>query len=385
MAAQLRQSADNIDALPANAAWVGRLGTGCLNVQKALSSGNSQEARVVASTFAPMRSVYLPGDTVRLAVDVQNLLQPITGLTVSLTSLSPYVTVRQGAFVVGSMLTLGRASNSTAPFRLTIAQSGIPLNTTVTLRYRLSASGGYQYDQFVNIVVNPDYVVLDANDLAVTMTSRGNLAFDNLAGTVGTGVTYRNSGNILSEGGLILATSATRVSDRLRTKNGQARQSFFSTSQAVRTQPGPRADQEARATFQDTIPVAGSRIRSVGVGVRQRAYAWAKPGRRDFVVLEYTLKNLTADTLKPLYAGLFMDWDVPTPDGAARNSADWDPTHDLGYCYALGQQPATPCRPFTPACNCCAAAPLPCIPSTTPPLPAPTYAWAMASLRLKNS
>ncbi|GAB3295652.1 hypothetical protein GCM10027511_09600 [Hymenobacter humi] len=342
VAAQLRQSADNIDALPANAAWVGRLGTGCLNVQKALSSGNSQEARVVASTFAPMRSVYLPGDTVRLAVDVQNLLQPITGLTVSLTSLSPYVTVRQGAFVVGSMLTLGRASNSTAPFRLTIAQSGIPLNTTVTLRYRLSASGGYQYDQFVNIVVNPDYVVLDANDLAVTMTSRGNLAFDNLAGTVGTGVTYRNSGNILSEGGLILATSATRVSDRLRTKNGQARQSFFSTSQAVRTQPGPRADQEARATFQDTIPVAGSRIRSVGVGVRQRAYAWAKPGRRDFVVLEYTLKNLTADTLKPLYAGLFMDWDVPTPDGAARNSADWDPTHDLGYCYALGQQPATP-------------------------------------------
>ena len=92
--------------------------------------------------------------------------------------------------------------------------------------------------------------------------------------------------------------------------------------------------------FQDTIPVAGSRIRSVGVAVRQRAYAWASPARRNFVVLEYSVKNLTADTLKPLYVGIFTDWDLPTPDGAGRNAADWDSTRALGYCYALGV-PAT--------------------------------------------
>ena len=345
VAAQLRQTTDNIDALPTNAAWVGRLGTGRLNMLKALTQISHQEARVVSSTIAPVRAIYLPGDTLRVAVEVENLLQPIAGLTVTLTSLSPYVTVRQGSFVVGSLNTLGRSNNSATPFRLAVDDNGIPMNTKATLRYRLTASGGYQLDQFVDIVLNPDYVVLDANDLGMTLTSRGNLAYDNLAGTVGAGLTYRNSGNILSEGGLLLATSPTRVSDRLRTKNGLSRESFFRLTQITRQHPGPRADQEARAAFQDSIPVAGGRIRSVGVAVHQRAYAWASADRRDFVILEYSFKNITADTLKPLYAGLFMDWDIPNPDGAARNAADWDSTRTMGYCYTL----APPLPPAVPA------------------------------------
>jgi serine protease len=342
VAAQLRQTTDNIDNLPANAQWVGRLGTGRLNVLKALSRTNLQEARVISSTFAPQRAVYLPGDTIQLTANVQNLLQPVAGLTVTLTSLSPYVTVRQGNFAVGALATLGRASNVAAPFRLAVAASGIPLNTTATLRYRLTATGGFQLDQYVDLTLNPDYVVLDANDLALSLTSRGNLAYDNLAGTIGAGLTYRGSGNILSEGGLLLATSATRVSDRLRTSAGQSRQSFFSLAQATRQQPGPRATQEARVVFQDTVPVAGSRVRSVGVRVRQRAYAWATAGRRDFVLLEYSLRNLTADTLKPLYAGIFTDWDLPNGDGAARNVATWDSTRALGYAYAVGQTAPQP-------------------------------------------
>ncbi|MDO7846372.1 S8 family peptidase [Hymenobacter sp. M29] len=342
VAAQLRQTTDNIDNLPANAQWVGRLGTGRLNVLKALSRTNLQEARVVTSTFAPQRVAYTPGDTIRLTTDVQNLLQPVAGLTVTLTSLSPYVTVRQGSFAVGSLATLGRARNAAAPFRLAVAASGIPLNTTATLRYRLTATGGFQYDQYVDLQLNPDYVVLDANDLALTLTSRGNLAYDDLTGRVGAGLTYRGSSNILSEGGLLLATSPTRVSDRLRTSGGQSRQSFFSLAQATRQQPGPRATQEARVVFQDTVPVAGRPARSVGVRVRQRAYAWATAGRRDFVLLEYSLRNLTADTLKPLYAGIFADWDLPNSDGAARNVATWDSTRALGYVYAVGQTAPQP-------------------------------------------
>jgi len=216
--AQLRQTADNIDGLPANAAWAGRLGTGRLNVLRALTQ-TRQEARVTASTFAPARTAYASGDTMRLTVAVQNLLQPVAGLTVTLTSLSPYLTVRQGSFAVGSLPTLGQTTNAPAPFRLAVATNGIPLNTTATLRYRITASGGFQYDQYVDVVLNPDYVVLNANDLTVTLTSRGNLAYDNLSGTVGAGLGYRTSGNILSEG---------RASARLRL--GYARPPrFYST------------------------------------------------------------------------------------------------------------------------------------------------------------
>ncbi|MBF9239997.1 S8 family peptidase [Hymenobacter sp. BT683] len=337
VAAQLRQTADKVDTLPANAAWKNLMGAGRLNMFRALTEP-SHEARVVTSTFVPARAVYLAGDTVRLSVAVQNLLQPIAGLTVTLTSLSPYISIKQGTFTVGNLASLAVLNNARAPFRLAVASNGIPLNTTATLRYQLTGDDGYASEQLVELVLNPDYVVLDANDLHVTVTSRGKLAFDDLSGTIGAGVSYRGSSNILSEGGLLLAAGPTRVSDRLRTRLGAARESFFNSTQVVLRQSGPRADQEARALFQDTIPGAGSLARSVGVSVRQRAYAWAAPGRRDFVVLEYTLKNLTADTLKPLYAGLFMDWEIPTPDGSARNAAAWDDARAMGYCYAMGQQ-----------------------------------------------
>ena len=330
--AQLRQSADNVDGLPGNAGWVGKIGTGRLNVLRALTLVAGREARVVASVFAPAQPAYRPGQVLTLAATVENVLQPLVGLTVTLTSLSSYLTVGGlGTFAVGNLATGGRADNAAAPFAVAVATTGIPLNTRATLRYRLTAANGYQTDDFVEVLLNPDYVVLDANNLALTLSSRGKLAYDDLAATIGTGLSYRAGPPLLSEAGLLLATSPTRVSDRLRTSRGRTRQSFFSLNTIGRQAPGPRADQEARAVFQDTVPVAGSRIRSVGVGVRQRAYAWATPARRDFVLLEYSLRNLTADTLKPLYAGIFADWDLPGETG--RNVATYDTVRQLGYVF----------------------------------------------------
>lgn len=332
--AQLRQTTDNIYNVPGNAPFVGRLGTGRLNMAKALTATNVTEARVVSSTFTPARPTYNLGDAVSLTAAVQNLLQPVSGLSVTLTSLSPYVTVTQGTFTIGNLGTLGQAENTANPFVFTVAASGVPLNSVATLRYRIITSGGYQLDQLLDVQLNPDYVVLNAGDLSVALTSRGNIGYDDLYASVGTGVTYRGSTGLLSEGGLLLATSPSRVSDRLRTSGGSSRQSFFRLTQATHQQPGPRADQEMRAAFQDTVPPSNH---SLGVQVRQRGYSWSRLGRRDFVLLEYSLQNLTADTLRPLYAGLFMDWDLPNADESGRNAADWDATRNLGYTYALLQ------------------------------------------------
>ncbi len=331
VAAQLRQSADTaIYSLPANAAFRGRLGRGRLNALRAVTR-SLQEARVITSTFAPARPPgYAPGETVQLTATVCNLLQPVAGLTVTLTSLSPFLTVQQGSFAAGNLATLGTSANASQPFQLLVAGT-VPPNTTATLRYRLTAAGGYQTDQFVRVVLNPDFVVLDAGDLVTSLSSRGSLAYDGFFDQGGLGLSYRTMGPLLSEGGLLLATSPTRVSDRLRAAPGTVRQSFYTETAIRRLLPGPRADQEAFSTFRDSLPT-GAQPRSVGVRVRQRALAWAAPAaRRDFIILEYSLRNLTADTLKPLYAGLFADWDLP--GDAGRNLARYDSVRRVGYCY----------------------------------------------------
>lgn len=330
--AQLRQAADtSIYALPANQNYLGYLGTGRLNIARAVAALAQREARVVASTFAPAKPTgYAPGDTIRLAVTVRNLLLPMAGLTVTLTSLSPYLTVRQGSFVVGSLATLAEASNGAAPFRLAVA-SNVPPSVKATLHYHFSGANNYKSDQYVEVLLNPDFVQLDAGDISMSISSRGNLAYDDVTGAVGRGFSYRGSTPLLSEGGLLLATTPTRVADHLRGNSGAVRQSFFTLAQVQKLTPGPRADQEARGVFRDSLPDP-QKPRSVGVRVRQHGQSWGAPAaRRNFILLDYSLRNLTADTLKPLYAGLFADWDLPGE--TTRNVARWDSVNRVGYCY----------------------------------------------------
>ena len=331
--AQLRTTADaSIYSLPANAAYVGQLGAGRLNVGRAVAASSQREVRVVASTSAPVRPAgYAPGDTIRLATTVRCLLAPVPGVAVTLTSLSPYLTVRQGRFAAGSLASLASASNAATPFRLAVAASGIPLNTQALLRYHFTGSDGYQADQYATIVLNPDFAQLDAGDLSLSLTSRGNVGYDDPTATLGLGASYLGGASLLSEGGLLLATSPTRVADRLRTTGSTVRQSFFRLAQVAPLPSGPYADQQVRGSFRDSLPDP-QRPRSVGVLVRQRGQSWAAPAaRRGVVVLSYSLRNLTADTLKTLYAGLFTDWDLP--GSSTRNVARWDSLHRLSYCY----------------------------------------------------
>jgi serine protease len=332
--AQLRRSTDaSILDLPANVMYKGYLGTGRLNIARAVAGITQREARVVRSVLSPARAAgYAPGDTIQLVATVRNLLLPVTGLQVTLTSLSPYLTVRQAVFAAGSLATLAEASNAAAPFRLAVAGS-VPLNTTATLHYHLAGDNGYQLDQYVDVELNPDFVQLNAGDISLSLTSRGNLGYDDPTALVGLGLSYRGSLPLLSEGGLLLATSPTRVADRLRSI-GTTRQSFFTLALAQLLAPGPRADQEARSTFRDSLPDP-KLPRSVGVRVHQRGQSWAAPAaRRNVIMLEYSLRNLTADTLKPLYAGLFTDFDLPGETG--RNVARWDSVNRVGYCYDPG-------------------------------------------------
>lgn len=341
--AQLRQTADHIDAVPGNAAYAGRLGQGRLNLARALTEITGREARVVASRFAPARASYAPGEQIQFRASVWNLLRPLDDVRVSVSSLSPYliVNVDQGEFRAGRLATLDSARNpAAAPFRLRVAAEGVPLNALATLRYHVTAAGGYESDDFVDVQLNPDYVTLDAGNLALTLTSRGNLGYDDASGLFGQSAVYKNGEPLLSEGGLLLATSASRESDRLRgVPRGTTRASFFSLSQARRTlnSPGPGsrlADQEARVIFQDSLPPLSGPSRSLGVRVRLRGQSWATAPRRDFVLLEYTLQNVSPDPLDPLLAGLFMDWDLPGE--ASRNAAVWDSVRQMGYCYDVG-------------------------------------------------
>ncbi|NVO31284.1 S8 family peptidase [Hymenobacter lapidiphilus] len=331
VAAQLRRTTDFIDNLPGNVAYAGRLGSGRLNVFRAVTE-QPYSARVVARTAAPARNYYAPADTLRLTVRVQNLLRELPGLTVTLTSLSPYVTVRQGEFSTGPLASLARADNDAAPFRLAVAATGVPLNTKAVLRYRLHHEGsGYTEYQYETLLLNADYVVLDANNLRLTLTSRGNLGYDGTNPSLGEGISYRQSPPLLAEGGLLLATSATRLANNVR-NDKRGRDADFEAVGQVHYMPAASgaANQRAEGRLREGQLSATGPL-AMGVALRQRATARAAAPHHNYVLLEYQLTNLTTDTLRPLHLGLFMDWDLP--DDPTRNGTGWDAARRLGYVH----------------------------------------------------
>lgn len=332
--AVLRRSADDIYGVPGNTTLVGKLGTGRLNVRRALGLGPNQTAvRIRARRLS--RPYLYSADTARLTLTVENLLLPVQGLALTVTSLTPQLSVTSGPAAVGALATRAAAL---VPVQLSVA-AGTPPNTRAVLRCRFTAPGGYQDDHYVILELNPDYVVLTANDLHLTVLNRGNLGYDGTNNQLGASVTYRNSPALLAEGGLLVATGPTRVMDRLRGAPLYTTDADFFTRQALRRLPLPTAGQQALGMFQDTLPSL-SRGRTLGVRVRQRALAYAAPAAdRDYALVEYTIRNVSADTLRPLHAGLFMDWDLPADGG--RNVAAWDSTRLLGYVANAPQQAAT--------------------------------------------
>ncbi|MBG8555854.1 S8 family peptidase [Hymenobacter guriensis] len=322
--ARVRQTADSLYTITGNAAYRHKLGTGRLNMHRALAEPTLYAVQLTNVRYEPVPS-FQPGDTTLIVAELQNLLAPVSNVRISLTTASPYVRIVRGSVPLGDMLTLSEAANALEPFTVLVAEDA-PLATTAILRFHFEADNGYSSDQFVPVLLNPGFITLTAGNLHVSVTSQGNIGYDAINPAVGEGVSYRNGPSLLSIGGLLVATSPERVSDRLLNEAKSVDKDFMSVSPLHFVGAARGADQEIMSRFRDTLSDS-----TVGVSVRQRGFAWADERRRNYVVVEYTLTNTTADTLRPLYVGLYMDWDLPLANN--RNAAGWDAGRQLGYVY----------------------------------------------------
>ena len=68
----------------------------------------------------------------------------------------------------------------------------------------------------------------------------------------------------------------------------------------------------------------------VGVGVRQKTYAWSEAYRDDFIIYDWWIYNFTDAPLEPFWAGLHADCDVSTAEGGTGTQA-WSRDDLVGY------------------------------------------------------
>lgn len=325
----LKLTTDNIDTLPANMPYAGKLGTGRVNLYKALTMINIPSVSMKSLNYSDVEfGMFVPGDTVLLSGKFINYLAPATNTTCTLTSLSPYITIIDSIIQFPpNFNTLDTVDTQATPFKIFV-RNNMPVSTNVNFCLTYN-DVNYTEKQYFSKTFNIDYITIDTNKITTTFTSKGRIGYNDALRYQGVGFMYENSPESqLKYGGFMLGLSPSKVSDNIYgSVSGSINNNFKRLVQAHKVIPSVFSDFDAMAVFNDSL--AG--VNAINVEVINNMYAWDTPVDEKYVITEYYVINKGSSQLVNLYTGLFMDWHIPD---VTYHMSDFDQNLRLGYSYS---------------------------------------------------
>lgn len=289
-----------------NSSYAERMGIGRVDAFNALTATTPGLRAVDCEFYTPDGQVQV-GDTVEIRVRFVNFLDPVSNLTVDLTTPNfGQFEVVHGSVFIGDMAMLDTASTWLAPFKI-VVRNGTPAGFRGYLRFGYTGNN-YTDWQYVPLEVAPSYINVDRNRFEISMNGVGRwgyMTYPNL--NVGKGMIMDGVGGIMNDAGFLLGRSATQVSNNIENQSGnQADNHFTNVTPILRTEGGVHADLEARTAYND----AGAGASALGVTVLQNSYQWEQAPHDGYIVQEYQIVNNGASTLTGVYAGMYFDLDV---------------------------------------------------------------------------
>ncbi|MCK5855862.1 MAG: S8 family peptidase [Bacteroidales bacterium] len=319
---QMRVSADIIDTIAGNIPTKDFMGSGRLNMHKALIDTTSPALRFENQIISFSTNDY--SDTISISGDFINYLSPSSSaLKATISTTSPYLLILNSTFNIGQLPTNGIVNNNNNAFKIRILPS-IPLGYQADIKVTYS-DGNYSGFEFVRIELNKDFINIDTNKIALTLTSNSRLGYNDDYQNQGVGMVYKGGRSMLSYGGLLVATSGNQVSDNIYGQQGYDHD--FKTIVPIKEILNPsQGDQAFFCEFNDD----NASFSKLNIKVKQFSYAYNQAGKDQFVILEYHIFNLGNAPLTNLHTALFADFDI---EKSSANKASHDPTHRLAYTY----------------------------------------------------
>lgn len=298
----LKVTADNIDTIDANSAYVGLLGAGRVNLYRAVSVTLPPSIIFHTYTFADGNNDWLgPNDTVRLKGLFTNYLNPSSsGSTATISTTSAFAQILHGTNTIGAIGTMDTVNNFSNPFIFKL-KPNTPFDTPVRLKITYSDNvTGYQAIQWIEFIARRSYADIYPNHIATTITANGNIGFNNFMQLNGIGFRYKGYDPLLYDAGLMFGNSQTNVSTCVRQSN-----SFVIQSPVTRILPPLVANEFYTSSFNDN-----ANANALNISVEQQVFAWHADSASDFIIIEYGLINRGSASLQNMYAGIFADWDI---------------------------------------------------------------------------
>ena len=327
---QIRLTAVSIDS--ANPELAGMLGNGRVDAYAAVTTAPLPGVRVLEWSYEnqegkPEANI---GDTVTIRVTFKNYHGAGEGLAVAFETEEPWLQWNTSQVDLGSM---AHGEEQTATFAFTVTEDA-PANYSLRLIPKIKGSSFEDSSDQLQLAVGGTGTANHTTQaLSVSITDEGNIGHTIMQGAQSSrGVGFRAIGNdgstrdLLFEGGLLIATTPSHVSDCVRQqesdRDGQEND-FVRKGKSIVVGPGDRTSEQGRVIITDSKASS-----PIGVEVLQESFVDDDPLNEDFLILQYTITNTSGTEIRNMHVGLFFDWDV---EPNARDVAGFDLTRKIGF------------------------------------------------------
>lgn len=318
----LKVTADNIDTIAGNSNYIDLLGSGRVNLYRALTDTLPPSIVFHTYTLIDNNDNWLSqNDTVLITGLFTNFLTPSTNLIASMSCSSSFIQVLGATVNLGVIGTMDTVNNAINPFKIKI-QSNTLFDTPVRLKITFTdVTLGYRAVQYVEFVARKSYRDIAPNSISTTITANGNFGYNDYVQLNGIGFRYKNSDPLFLDAGLMFGNSVNSVSSNIRQNN-----SFNILSGTTLAIPSIVSNEDYLSLFNDNASAT-----SMNVKVIQKVYAWYADSVSDFIMVEYSFINNSLIPLSGMYAGIFADWDISIYN---TNKANYNSIFNFSYNYS---------------------------------------------------
>jgi subtilisin family serine protease len=302
-------------------------GWGLINIPAAMAALVPKSAPRLR-VFSYNHNSVNPGDTASGYVVIKNLGDTVFNLIGIISGYSGGLMPLNYSMSFGSF-GLGDTAWSDVEFRAAVADTVAPgslLSADFSLIYNSSDTQTAKIYIMVGDKPQKQYFTHSNNLIKFTVSNHGQYGF--AAGSnipLGySGFQYKDT-NYLFEGSFMIAFDSLHVSDGARNVIEEP-DNDFAVAPGGELQyfaPGHYADQQTISVFNDSKAENPMNLQIV-----QKTYSWNDLVRGNFVILEFIIKNLSANSYSGLYPGLFLDWDII---GYTQNCGGFLSDEKLGY------------------------------------------------------
>lgn len=329
----LEVNADNIDE--SNANYIGQLGSGRLNLANAIR--RDKKTAIIITDYSITNNnesnIIEIGKVNKLDISFKNVLDSIGSLEIIIAD-DRYVPVEisKKNFTFQELST-DELFDITGEITFTIPEN-TPEDYTFNIPLMVYYEGEYLQKLTVSFVANPSYLTLENEEVGITITSNGNIGFNDYPNNIqGVGFSVDGRNALFESGFMITQVGEEYVADGVRNRSGKKSKDLFSIDKIQRNDNSVYSVITSKFTDK-TDGIGNFDSLALGIDITQRSYLFTQSDLRNSILIRYELFNKNDFDIDSIYAGLFFDWDYSN-DGAD-DHIYFDSTTRTGIVEVLG-------------------------------------------------